>query len=167
MNVCSFWFRVNGLNESRFTRGVAVLHEPSEPQLLRTTVRRADVVDFARAIGETRPQYVDAQAARRAGHPDVLAPPTFLFCLTLRVDDPWAWARDAGFDMARTLHGEQSFDYHRPVHAGDVLTLSATSEAAEPVGAGLRRLRRRTQVSCAGRRVAQLVTTLVTKEPSA
>jgi acyl dehydratase len=97
----------------------------------------------------------------------VLAPPTFLFCLILRVDDPWAWARNAGFDMARTLHGEQSFDYHRPVHAGDELTLSATVEVTDPVGAGLRRLRRRTRVSCAGQRVAELVTTLVMKEPPA
>ena len=32
-----------------------------------------------------------------------------------------------GVDMARVLHGEQSFTYHRPVHAGDRLTLTTTT----------------------------------------
>lgn len=144
-----------------------MLHDVPGPPLLTTALTRAELVHFAHAIGETRPEYVDVVAARRAGHPDVLAAPTFLFCLTLRVEDPWGWARDGGLDMARTLHGEQSFHYHALAHAGDQLTLSATSEATDPVTAGLRRLRRRTRVSSADRHVATLVTTLVMKEPNA
>lgn len=133
---------------------------------LVTTLTRGELTDFAHAIGETRPAYVDAAAARRAGHPDVLAAPTYLFCLTLRSDDPWAWAREGGFDMARTLHGEQSFEHHALVHAGDELTLTSVSGPAESLGTGLRRLRRHTAVERAGQRVADLVTTLVMKEPS-
>lgn len=139
-------------------------HDVPGPPLLATTLTRGELVDFAYAIGETRPEYGDAVAARRAGHPDVLATPTFLFCLTLRADDPWAWARGAGFDMARTLHGEQSFEYHALVHAGDELTLSSSTGPLDSVGAGLRRLRRHTHVERAGQPVADLVTTLVMKE---
>lgn len=138
-----------------------------EPSVLTATVTRAELVDFASAIGETRPEYLDAGAARQSGHPDVLATPTFLFCLTLRADDPWAWARGGGLDMALTLHGEQSFGYDRLVHAGDRLTLSATTESVEPATPGLRRLRRRVRVSCERGPVATLVTTLVMKEPDA
>ena len=140
-------------------------HHPGPPPL-PTTLTRAELVDFARAIGETRPVYVDAAAARRAGHPDVPAAPTYLFCLTLRGADPWAWARDAGLDMARTVHGEQSFAYHAVVHAGDELTLSATDGVLEAVGAGMRRTTRRTRVLRRGRCVAELVTTLVMKDAS-
>lgn len=49
----------------------------SEPSVLTATVMRAELVEFAGSVGETRPEYVDAEAAQRAGHPDVLATPTF------------------------------------------------------------------------------------------
>jgi acyl dehydratase len=117
-------------------------------------------------VGETRLEYTDAAVARRAGRPDLLAPPTYLFCLTLGNEDPWSWARAAGFDMARTFHGEQSFTYHRAVHAGDRLVLTSTTDPPESLP-GLRRVRRRTTVSRSGHPVADLMTTLVSSpEPS-
>lgn len=142
-------------------------YDDARPPLLTTTVTRAEIVEFAYAIGETRPEYVDAAAARRAGHPDVLAAPTFLFCLTLRGDDPWAWAREGGLDMARTLHGEQSFTYRRLVHAGDRLTLSATTNSSGPTSGGLLRLSRRSRFSSSDGHVATLVTTLLMREQGA
>lgn len=142
-----------------------MLHDDLAQPLQTTTVTRAELVEFAYAIGETRPEYVDVTAARRAGHPDVLAAPTFLFCLTIRGDDPWAWAREGGLDMTRALHGEQSFSYYRLVHAGDRLTLSATTDTPAPASAGLRSLSRRTRVSSDHGEVATLVTTLVMREP--
>lgn len=156
---------VNGQNEFRFIKesGIVSHHAPGT-SLPTTTLTRAELVDFAYAIGETRPEYVDVTAARQAGHPDVLATPTFLFCLTLRGTDPWAWAREGGLDMARTLHGEQSFRYHQLVHAGDRLTLSATSEALDPTPGGWRRVSRRTRVSNGDAHVATLVTTLAMRE---
>jgi acyl dehydratase len=78
---------------------------------------------FARATGETNPIYFDEAAARAAGHPALLAPPTFLFCLaSLAPEDETIIAR-LGVDMARVLHGEQSFTCGAPIHAGDVITL--------------------------------------------
>ena len=34
--------------------------------------------ELAKAIGETNPIYFDLEAARAAGHPDLLAPPSYL-----------------------------------------------------------------------------------------
>ncbi len=56
---------------------------------------------FAKAIGETRPEYVDDDAARAAGHPALLAPPTFAVCLYLEVPDPFAWLEELGIDIRR------------------------------------------------------------------
>ena len=86
---------------------------------------------FARATGEANPIYFDEDAARAAGHPSLPAPPTYLFSLALcapakrgAVLDP----KDGiGVDMRRILHGEQSFAHHRPIHAGDRLTLTTTT----------------------------------------
>jgi len=86
---------------------------------------------FARATGETDPIYFDEAAARVAGHSALPAPPTYLFSLALgapakrgEVLDP---DNGIGVDMRRILHGEQSFAYHRPIHAGDRLTLTTTT----------------------------------------
>jgi acyl dehydratase len=80
---------------------------------------------FAKAIGETRPEYCDEAAARAAGHPSLPAPPTYAFCLYLDVPDPFAWYRELGIDLGRVLHGAQSFRYFAPVHAGDRLTFAS------------------------------------------
>ncbi|MEJ2868388.1 MaoC family dehydratase N-terminal domain-containing protein [Actinomycetospora sp. OC33-EN08] len=78
--------------------------------------------EFATAVGATDPVHVDAAAARAAGHADVVAPPTFPVVFTWEatrevVDDP-----ALGLDFTRVVHRDQSFEVHRPVVAGDVLT---------------------------------------------
>lgn len=77
---------------------------------------------FAKAIGETDPIFTDVEAAKAAGHPDLPAPPTFLFSVELERPDPFDWVSNLGIDLRHVLHGEQRFDYHRPAYAGDVVT---------------------------------------------
>jgi acyl dehydratase len=75
---------------------------------------------FAKATGETDPIYFDESAARDAGHPGLPLPPTFLFSLELEQPDK-RWRDEIGIQVARILHGEQSFTYHRMAYAGDAL----------------------------------------------
>lgn len=86
-------------------------------------VERGRLRAFARAIGETDPVYTDVDVARRAGHPDLPVPPTFLFSLYLEGSDPWSFVTEMGADFRGLLHGEQSFTYHRLAHAGDTVTV--------------------------------------------
>ncbi len=79
---------------------------------------------FAKAIGETNPVYRDEAAARDAGHPGLPVPPTFLFSLELLRPES-NWRDEAGMQLARILHGEQSFTYHRTAYAGDTLHFDA------------------------------------------
>lgn len=46
---------------------------PSDPY----EVSRVKIREFADAIGDPNPVYRDQEAAKAAGHPDVIAPPTF------------------------------------------------------------------------------------------
>src|SRR6476661_695165 len=46
-------------------------------------VGRAKIAEFAAAIGADSAVHTDAEAARAAGHPDVIAPPTFAIVVTL------------------------------------------------------------------------------------
>jgi acyl dehydratase len=75
---------------------------------------------FAKATGETNPIYFDESAARDAGHATLPLPPTFLFSLELQQPDT-GWRDELGIQLARILHGEQSFTYHRLAYAGDTL----------------------------------------------
>ncbi len=78
---------------------------------------------FAETIGLSDPIYLDRDAARRAGHRDVVVPPTFLGnALELELPQPLSWLAALGVDLERTTHGEQAFTYHELAYAGDTLT---------------------------------------------
>jgi acyl dehydratase len=99
-------------------------------------VGRAKIAEFATAIGDDDAVYRDADAARAAGHPDVIAPPTFAIAVSLEaamvvLDDP-----DVDLDYSRVVHGEQKFEkfvHHRPIRAGDRLVATTTIDAARTV----------------------------------
>ena len=97
----------------------------------RFPVEASHIMMFARAIGDPNPAYADGSSA----------PPTFSMAgaqfdedhpLRPKSGAPWfgsgreptgvTQVGDGDGDMTRALHAEQHFEYHRPVHAGMVLT---------------------------------------------
>ena len=98
-------------------------------------VGREHIRRFAEAIGDDNPIYVDPAAARAAGHDDVIAPPTFLTTLGMRlrsngpISDP-----GLGLNYAMVVHGEQRFVHHRPTRVGDVLSSTTTIESIRDAG---------------------------------
>lgn len=87
-------------------------------------VERGRLRFFCHTIGLTDPIYFDIDAARRAGHPDLPAPPTFLgHSLELELPDPLDWLKAVGGDLTRTTHAQQEFRYHAMAYAGDHLVL--------------------------------------------
>jgi acyl dehydratase len=131
-------------------------------------VERGRVALFAKAIGETDPVYSNADAARKAGHRDVLVPPTFL--IGLGADDTSAIEAviSAGGDVRRLLHGEQVFTYHRPVHAGSRLRFQqAISDVYRKRGGQLEFVVQETAISddISGESVALMRTVLVFRNP--
>ncbi len=86
-------------------------------------VERGKVHEFAEAILDDHPHYHDESAARAAGLPSVVAPPTFSMAAALFAGAaPAPPAELVGFDMRYALHGAQEFVFERPLLAGDVLT---------------------------------------------
>jgi acyl dehydratase len=94
-----------------------------------TTMRieTGKIREFARAVKDSNPAWLADDGA--------LAPPTFLMTMAL-------WIRDLGetrsavkLDYRRLLHGEQEFEYLKPIRAGDVLTFrSRTWDVFEKQG---------------------------------
>lgn len=89
----------------------------SYPPTAPYEVGREKIREFAEAVGDANPAYTDAEAAKALGHPDVIAPPTFVFSITFKaagqvIEDP-----QLGLDYSRVVHGDQKFSYARPVRA--------------------------------------------------
>src|SRR5262245_53626249 len=82
-----------------------------------STIPVEQIRQFASAVGDTNPVFRDEAAARAAGFPNVLAPPTFV----TRFRAEYA---TVGLDPEKmqVLHGEQEYIYERPLHAGDTVT---------------------------------------------
>lgn len=85
---------------------------------LEWVVERGKIAEFARAVLNESGEH---------SKPEAVAPPTFPQTLSfwrMRQDRP----RGSGGgqrDMSRVLHGEQEFEYVRPLRAGDVLTATS------------------------------------------
>ena len=88
-------------------------------------VGREKVREYAHAVGETNPLYLDVEAARAAGHADVVAPPMFAVVYASPAVMPAFFDREVGMDFARMVHGEQAFTWGPLVVAGDEITTEA------------------------------------------
>lgn len=82
-------------------------------------VSREKVREFAEAIGDPNPVYVDRDAAAAHGHADIAAPPTFVMIPVMNGFD--MLMDDLGIEFARVVHVNQRFAYQRAVVAGDHL----------------------------------------------
>ena len=104
-------------------------YPPSPPY----QVGREKLREFARAVGDTNPVCNDVDAARAAGYKDVIAPPTFAIVLTFNAAEVAITDPGLGLDFSRVVHGEQRFEYERPITAGDELVVTTVIEAARTV----------------------------------
>ena len=89
-------------------------------------VGREKVKEYALAVGETNPVHLDVEAARAAGHRDVVAPPMFAVVYSSPAVVPALFDPEVGIDFARMVHGGQEFAWGPLVVAGDEVTTTVT-----------------------------------------
>ncbi len=100
-------------------------------------VGREKVREYSDAVGETNPLHLDVEAARAAGHRDVVAPPMFAVVYSSPAMAPAIFDRDVGMDFARMVHGSQEFRWGPLVVAGDEITTAVTvKDVSERAGNG-------------------------------
>ena len=97
---------------------------PTEPYV----VGREKVREFAAAVFASAPIHHDVDAAIEAGYSDVVAPPTFPIVIQEKTLQQLLSHPGAGIDFSRVVHGDQKFEFQRPLVAGDevVATLRVT-----------------------------------------
>jgi acyl dehydratase len=100
-------------------------------------VGREKVKEYARAVGETDPLYLDVDAARAAGHADVVAPPMFAVVYSAPAVGPPIFDPEIELSFAMMVHGAQEFAWGPLVIAGDEITTTASvKDISEADGRG-------------------------------
>lgn len=79
-------------------------------------VSQESITEFCQVIGE--PNFE-------------VAPPTYTIKISLAESE--VLLKESGLDWTRVVHGDQRFEMHRPIIAGDKLTCSSTTETARLV----------------------------------
>jgi acyl dehydratase len=103
-------------------------------QEIELEVDRDRVTQFALAVGEDDPRFLDAEAARAEGFPDQVAFPTFPTVVGILASAQIVVDPELGMDYSRVVHGEQSFEWRRPIVVGD--RLRATPRIADVYAKG-------------------------------
>ena len=101
------------------------------------TVTAEHVAAFARALGDENPLYVDPDAARRGPFGGIVAPPTYgIAFMTQAMAGGMDTFLELGLNFMTLVHGEQEFEYRRPIRAGETLTLAGRiADVYEKTGA--------------------------------
>jgi acyl dehydratase len=84
-------------------------------------VGREKIREFAQAVKDDHPTHFDDAAATEAGYPAMVAPLTFLAFAGRRVQLEIFTKFDIPINIARVLHRDQKFTFHRPILAHDKL----------------------------------------------
>ena len=133
---------------------------PAVPPYL---VGREKVREFSRAVFATNPINFDPDAARAAGHSDIVAPPTFAVVVQEATLAQLLAEPDAGIDFTRVVHGDQRFSYSRPIVAGDELTATLTVASVKSLGGHSMVTAESTVVDATGAHVVTATSTLVVR----
>ena len=105
----------------------------------RFVVGREKMREFARAVKEETPACYDEAAAAELGYDAVL---TFVAVAGRRVQAEMFKRFDVGINIARVIHRDQKFKFHRPLMAGDELYFDSYLDAVtESHGAVITELR--------------------------
>jgi acyl dehydratase len=98
-------------------------------------IERGRIQFFARVLGLSDAFFFDVEAARAIGLSDLVAPPSFFMVIEAIANDelkrlgrPSA-LECVGCDYRYLLHGDEHYNYHSPIFAGDEVTF--TTEVVE------------------------------------
>jgi acyl dehydratase len=90
------------------------------------TIDADSVKQFAYALGDADPLYVDEKAAQAGPFGALVAPPTYPIAFMAQSMAGAAGSFEKlGLNFMTLVHGEQEFEYDRPVKVGETLTLTA------------------------------------------
>jgi len=95
-------------------------------------IERGSVRFFAQVLGIDDPVHTDLDAARAAGHPDLMAPASFFVVVDASANEALkrqsisTAAERVRCDYRYLLHGEERYFYEAPLYAGEEVEIGTT-----------------------------------------
>lgn len=84
---------------------------------------REKIREYANAVGDANPLYLDEEFGRASAYGDTIAPPAMASQYSLLVAGDLIGDPDLNIDFPMLLHYEQDYEYFNPVRPGDRLTV--------------------------------------------
>jgi len=88
-------------------------------------VSKDKIREYAKAIKNPDPHYMDEAFARKSKYGAIIAPPTFAVVFGAYLIEPLFMDKELNLNMAMLVHGEQDLEFFEVVKAGDSITTSA------------------------------------------
>jgi acyl dehydratase len=85
-------------------------------------IGREKMKEYANAINDPSPYYVEKEFGEKSGHRDNIAPPLFASVYNLMGCANMFMDPELKINFAMLVHGEQEFEWLKPVKPGDVIT---------------------------------------------
>ncbi len=82
---------------------------------------REKIREYARAVGDLNPLYLDEEAGRASPYGDMVAPPAMASQYALMPADYLFHDEEVGVDYRMLVHGEQDYQFFQVVRPGDRL----------------------------------------------
>lgn len=88
-------------------------------------VCKEKIKEYAKAIKNLDPHYVDEAFARKSKYGGIIAPPTFCVVFGAALIEPIFFDNELKLNLAMLVHGEQEFEFYEVIKAGDTVTTTA------------------------------------------
>ena len=83
------------------------------------------IKEYALAVGDLNPLYLDPEFAKKSKYGCVIAPPMFVVVFAREILVNLFSDGELKLDMFRLVHGEQEFNFHKIVKANDTIQTQA------------------------------------------
>ncbi|HWR68684.1 MAG TPA: MaoC family dehydratase N-terminal domain-containing protein [Desulfomonilia bacterium] len=88
-------------------------------------VCKEKIKEYAKAIKNPDPHYVDEDFAKKSKYGCIIAPPTFCVVFGAYLIEPIFFDNELNLNLAMLVHGEQEFEFYEVIKAGDTVTTTA------------------------------------------
>ena len=85
-------------------------------------IGKEKIREFARAVGDMNPLYLDDEKAAASKYGGIVAPPMFVVVYAKEPVGAMLFDGDLGLNLPMLVHGEQGYEFGAIVRPGDVIT---------------------------------------------
>ncbi len=94
-------------------------------------IGKEKIREYAKAIKNEDPHYMDEDFAKGTKYGGIIAPPTFAVVYAGMLAEPFFFDKELDLNLFMLVHGEQEFEFLEVVRPGDVITSKGTIKHIE------------------------------------